>query len=311
MSCSRAHLADEVLHLELRARVETRSSARRAGAAPARSAARGRARPSAASRATGAPSARCAARAGSRRARGSRGSGRGSATAPSRRSAPRSRGSRPADIFLKNEASTETRLTRRRTARSSETTSWPKTRAEPPSGRSSVESTRTSVDFPEPFWPEDGDALAALDREADVLDRGHAALRREAARAPVTAEKLLAQIENFDGEHVRRLLRARNGHEQAAHRPESGGARGDLCQPTFSMLRRRVLNAKRFRQGNSAEPERAPEHGSLAAELARAGGDRRRRRSRPPRAPAGPRRPAPPRAARGRGPRASRHGGRS
>jgi hypothetical protein len=51
---------------------------------------------------------------------------------------------------LKNDASTETRLTIVRTARVSEI-SWPKMRALPPSGKSSVESSRTSVDFPEPF----------------------------------------------------------------------------------------------------------------------------------------------------------------
>src|SRR3954452_25082751 len=54
---------------------------------------------------------------------------------------------------LKNDASTDTRLTMPRTARSSPTTSWPNTCALPPSGSSSVESSRTSVDLPEPFWP--------------------------------------------------------------------------------------------------------------------------------------------------------------
>src|SRR5919198_3167251 len=54
---------------------------------------------------------------------------------------------------LKNDASTETRLTIRRTAPSSRTTSWPNTRALPPSCSSSVDRTRTSVVLPEPFWP--------------------------------------------------------------------------------------------------------------------------------------------------------------
>src|SRR5207244_1360673 len=58
-----------------------------------------------------------------------------------------------ADIFLKKLASTETRLTSRRIVDDSFDTSWPKTRASPPSSISSVESRRTSVDFPEPFWP--------------------------------------------------------------------------------------------------------------------------------------------------------------
>ena len=68
------HLADELLHLELRARVEPgrrlveQQQHGRGRAAP------GRARPSAACRATGSPSARRAASAGSRPARGCAGS---------------------------------------------------------------------------------------------------------------------------------------------------------------------------------------------------------------------------------------------
>jgi hypothetical protein len=46
------------------------------------------------------------------------------------------------------------RLTRLRTASASLTTSWPKTRAEPPSGRSKVASMRTTVVFPAPFGPQ-------------------------------------------------------------------------------------------------------------------------------------------------------------
>src|SRR5439155_7551773 len=53
----------------------------------------------------------------------------------------------------KNDASTDTRLTSRRTALGSEETSCPKTRAVPPSGSRSVDRSRTSVDLPEPFWP--------------------------------------------------------------------------------------------------------------------------------------------------------------
>ena len=54
---------------------------------------------------------------------------------------------------MKKEASTETRLTNLRTAAPSATTSWPNRRAEPASGRISVERIRTSVDFPEPLRP--------------------------------------------------------------------------------------------------------------------------------------------------------------
>jgi hypothetical protein len=52
---------------------------------------------------------------------------------------------------LKKLASTETRLTSLRTGRGSLKTSCPKTCALPPSLKSSVDSSRTSVDFPEPF----------------------------------------------------------------------------------------------------------------------------------------------------------------
>jgi hypothetical protein len=54
---------------------------------------------------------------------------------------------------LKNDASTETRLTSRRTAAASRTTSWPNTRALPWSCSSSVERIRTRVLFPDPFCP--------------------------------------------------------------------------------------------------------------------------------------------------------------
>src|SRR5205823_5379321 len=48
---------------------------------------------------------------------------------------------------------TETRLTSRRIVAASLNASWPKIRASPPSSISRVESRRTSVDFPDPFWP--------------------------------------------------------------------------------------------------------------------------------------------------------------
>ena len=54
---------------------------------------------------------------------------------------------------LKNDASTETRLTRRWTLRGLSNTSMPNTWALPPSLIKSVDSSRTSVDLPDPFWP--------------------------------------------------------------------------------------------------------------------------------------------------------------
>jgi len=54
---------------------------------------------------------------------------------------------------LKNEASTDTRLTSRRISDVSSNASWPKIRASPPSLMSNVERRRTSVDFPAPLAP--------------------------------------------------------------------------------------------------------------------------------------------------------------
>src|ERR1700688_4932270 len=54
---------------------------------------------------------------------------------------------------MKKLASTDTRLTSRRIVRASWTTSFPNTRAEPPSSISNVDNRRTSVDLPDPFWP--------------------------------------------------------------------------------------------------------------------------------------------------------------
>ena len=58
-----------------------------------------------------------------------------------------------AESFLKNDASTETRLMSRLTASSSSRISSPKMVTEPASASSSVEKTRMSVDLPEPFAP--------------------------------------------------------------------------------------------------------------------------------------------------------------
>src|SRR5205085_7891025 len=48
---------------------------------------------------------------------------------------------------------------------------------------------------------QDRDALAALDRERDVLQRGDAAAAPREAAA-VLPDELLAQVVDFDGEHV-------------------------------------------------------------------------------------------------------------
>jgi hypothetical protein len=74
---------------------------------------------------------------------------------------------------------------------------------------------------------QDRDALAALDRERDVFQRGDAAaaLGEDAA---VLADELLAQVVDFDGEQVlllfirgNRLRRSATGRASPA-----GGARG-------------------------------------------------------------------------------------
>src|SRR5262249_48831205 len=90
-------------------------------------------------------------------------------------------------IFLKKLASTETRFTRRRTFRASLNTSYPKIDASPPSGRRSVESRRTSVDFPEPFWPR---IATHSPRSISKLTRFSAARRRR-WRTPFRREKTL------------------------------------------------------------------------------------------------------------------------
>ncbi len=59
-------------------------------------------------------------------------------------------------------------------ARVSRKASWPKMRASPPSSISSVESRRTSVDLPEPFWPRMATHSPRAIVKRDVLERGHA-----------------------------------------------------------------------------------------------------------------------------------------
>ena len=120
---------------------------------------------------------------------------------------------------LKNDASTDTRFTSRWTARGRRKTSFPNTSAEPPSCRSSVESRRTSVDFPEPFWPR---MATHSPRVSENVTPCRAATRRAApamaqAAVAVTADELLAQVADFDS----RL----GGHDDSMPRRAPGGAR--------------------------------------------------------------------------------------
>jgi hypothetical protein len=55
--------------------------------------------------------------------------------------------------------------------------------------------------LPRTVLSEDRDALAARDRERQPGERGHAP-PREAARAPIAAAELLAQVAHFDCRHV-------------------------------------------------------------------------------------------------------------
>ena len=78
--------------------------------------------------------------------------------------------------------------------------SWPKMRASPPSLIRSVESRRTSVDFPSRSG-RGSRRTRRVDRERDVLERGHPP-PREPARAPVAAAELLRQVDDLDGRDV-------------------------------------------------------------------------------------------------------------
>ena len=71
-------------------------------------------------------------------------------------------------------------------------------RALPPSCSSSVESRRTSVDLPEPFWPRIATHSPRSIVNADVVEGGHAAPALAEAGA-VLADEVLAQIDDFDG----------------------------------------------------------------------------------------------------------------
>jgi hypothetical protein len=74
-------------------------------------------------------------------------------------------------------------------------------RAYPPSGSKSVESRRTSVDFPEPFWPR----MATVSPFSIVNETPSRATRKRtlsallAALPGVLAAELLAQLVHLDG----------------------------------------------------------------------------------------------------------------
>src|SRR6266550_7184179 len=77
------------------------------------------------------------------------------------------------------------------------------------------------------------DALAALDRERDVLERGHSPpAPAQAGALRVAAEEFLAQVVDFYGGHVALL---RIGGTRRQRTTSRGGARETLCQPTSSM----------------------------------------------------------------------------
>ncbi len=146
-----------------------RSSARPAAEATGWSAGLARSRPSAASRGS---SARSAVRPASRRCRAGPGS---PVTTPSlsRASSPYRRA---ANIrfsiglsFLKNAASTLTRLMSRLTASSSRSRSWPKTVTEPVSRVSRPDTRRMNVDLPEPFAPRTPRMSPSIHEDRDVV----------------------------------------------------------------------------------------------------------------------------------------------
>src|SRR6266508_377113 len=74
--------------------------------------------------------------------------------------------------------------------------------------------------LPGAVLPQDRDAFATLDRERDALEGGYAASPLAHARAHgIAAEELLAQVVNFNGEHLL-LLRLGGTRARATHRPK-------------------------------------------------------------------------------------------
>ena len=103
---------------------------------------------------------------------------------------------------MKKLASTETRLTSRCTARCSVKTSCPNTLALPPSFRSSVESRRTSVDLPEPFWPRIAThsprrIVKLTSRNAGIVL--YSAFEPAFVLSAAPAAELLAKVAHLDG----------------------------------------------------------------------------------------------------------------
>src|SRR5204863_148193 len=141
--------------------------------------------------------------------------------------------------FLKNDASTDTRLTSRWTGRDSLTTSWPKMLALPPSGSSRVESKRTSVDLPEPFWPR---IATHSPRSMVNVTPSSAATRRRrlrprvrvASRRKNSLRKLLTSTANTFNSYNS----AEHGYTLRLH--DAGGARDVRTQPRRNVTRKTV-----------------------------------------------------------------------
>jgi hypothetical protein len=115
------------------------------------------------------------------------------------------------ESFLKNDASTDTRLINRFTLNSSFSMSSPKMLMEPESGVSNVDISRMSVLFPVPFGSQDSEDLASLDAERDVVDCHRAlALFGSAAQAADEARPLSEDLGDFL--HFKRACRRIHAH---------------------------------------------------------------------------------------------------
>ena len=99
------------------------------------------------------------------------------------------------------------------------TTSWPKMRARAAVGEQQRREQADQRRLARPVLAEDGDALAALHREGDPVQRRDGPLR-EPARLPVATEERLAQVLDDDGRrapvmHGRRRLELDFDHRDA------------------------------------------------------------------------------------------------
>src|SRR6476646_11410863 len=157
---------------------------------------------------------------------------------------------------LKNEASTDTRFTRRWTARGRRKTSLPKTSAVPPSGSSSVESNRTSVDLPEPFGPR----MATHSPRSISKSRPLSAATRRLPRLSrrVNSLRRLWTSRAFMVAPTRR-------DADSAHSPEAGGARGNRSQPRSNIARRGYLRPRTRASGRLQVGEAPADKGPRAA----------------------------------------------